>query len=323
MNAPTLEGAAGESQLPSSSHVSTVDLVALCADTSISRQVVLRTCDLQSMRGRQMTTWLYRWWALQTARVKTGRGVAAAALAAFLVVAVASSSTSAIPGLVLFSPGIWLACWWVSGLWARVWQGLVAGNPPAVSVGRPWKPGSARQQLREDRNARFFTDRGGILLKRRRWFIATGTPPIRIEAGKYSVWANDEHESPQPVAWHGDRLYWWYGGIVYWTNREELASADVKALLFARERQRQRELDHAHAVMSVAANPAAPRLREPIPQDVKRAVFTRDEGRCQECGSDFDLQYDHVIPFSMGGGNSADNLQLLCGRCNQRKGGRL
>jgi 5-methylcytosine-specific restriction endonuclease McrA len=66
-----------------------------------------------------------------------------------------------------------------------------------------------------------------------------------------------------------------------------------------------------------------PRKREPIPEDVRRAVFRRDEGRCQQCGSTELLQFDHVIPFSMGGSNDAANLQLLCSPCNRDKGGVL
>jgi 5-methylcytosine-specific restriction endonuclease McrA len=52
-------------------------------------------------------------------------------------------------------------------------------------------------------------------------------------------------------------------------------------------------------------------------------VFRRDGGRCVECGSDFDIQYDHVIPVALGGANTVENLQILCAPCNQRKGGRL
>ena len=60
-----------------------------------------------------------------------------------------------------------------------------------------------------------------------------------------------------------------------------------------------------------------------IPQWVKIAVATRDEGKCRVCGSAYDLQYDHIIPYSLGG-SSTDvvNIQLLCGRCNRRKGNR-
>jgi len=34
-----------------------------------------------------------------------------------------------------------------------------------------------------------------------------------------------------------------------------------------------------------------------VPQDVKIAVTLRDRGRCVQCGSDFDLQFDHIVPW--------------------------
>ena len=52
-------------------------------------------------------------------------------------------------------------------------------------------------------------------------------------------------------------------------------------------------------------------------------MFARDGGRCVECGSDFELQYDHLIPLALGGGSGVDNLQLLCADCNRRKGAAL
>ena len=57
-----------------------------------------------------------------------------------------------------------------------------------------------------------------------------------------------------------------------------------------------------------------------IPQDVKISVALRDQGMCVHCGSAEDLHYDHKIPWSRGGANTVNNIQLLCGRCNRRKG---
>jgi len=60
-----------------------------------------------------------------------------------------------------------------------------------------------------------------------------------------------------------------------------------------------------------------------IPQDVKIAVAVRDQGCCQHCGtSTGPMHYDHVIPYSMGGDNSVENIQLLCRRCNGAKSNR-
>jgi len=66
--------------------------------------------------------------------------------------------------------------------------------------------------------------------------------------------------------------------------------------------------------------PSGERNTRAIPQDVKIEVAVRDGGRCRQCGSNKELHFDHVIPWSKGGPNTVDNIQLLCGTCNRRKG---
>jgi hypothetical protein len=68
--------------------------------------------------------------------------------------------------------------------------------------------------------------------------------------------------------------------------------------------------------------PGAPGERNSrvIPQDVKIAVSVRDQGKCVQCGSAEDLHFDHKVPWSRGGANTVNNIQLLCGPCNRRKG---
>ena len=55
-----------------------------------------------------------------------------------------------------------------------------------------------------------------------------------------------------------------------------------------------------------------------IPTAIRREVWVRAEGKCQKCSSKFGLEYDHIVPFALGGTNSASNLRLLCRNCNQR-----
>lgn len=117
----------------------------------------------------------------------------------------------------------------------------------------------------------------------------------------------------------GARTWWMYGGAVV-SARSELSEADVAALLADRDAREARRLERAHAVQAQQQAPGAASRRQPIPREVRRAVWERDGGRCVECGTDFDLQYDHVIPVALGGATTTENLQLLCGPCNRQKG---
>ena len=57
-----------------------------------------------------------------------------------------------------------------------------------------------------------------------------------------------------------------------------------------------------------------------LSKEVRSNVWKRDRGKCVECGSDRDIQFDHVIPFSKGGSDTEENVQLLCKYCNKKKG---
>ena len=50
----------------------------------------------------------------------------------------------------------------------------------------------------------------------------------------------------------------------------------------------------------------------------RRAVFLRDDHRCQYCGASAE-NIDHVVPRSRGGTHSWDNVVAACRPCNARK----
>ena len=57
-----------------------------------------------------------------------------------------------------------------------------------------------------------------------------------------------------------------------------------------------------------------------IPKAVRQAVLIRDNNRCVKCGSQKDLQFDHILAIVNEGSNEEANVQLLCKRCNLDKG---
>jgi 5-methylcytosine-specific restriction endonuclease McrA len=141
-----------------------------------------------------------------------------------------------------------------------------------------------------------------------------------VRPAEYARMARAQAGGAVAVMCDGPRTWWWCGDRFFWEDGG-LAARDVHALVYERRRRAERRLERAHAVLAQAAV-AAPR-RDPIPGEVKRAVWERDGGACVACGAAFDLQYDHVIPFSLGGASTVENLQILCAGCNRAKGAAL
>jgi hypothetical protein len=117
--------------------------------------------------------------------------------------------------------------------------------------------------------------------------------------------------------------YWAWRGKVYSTTDSELSHQDVEALIGESSNRRRLKLEKAHSLQAMTKQLDERARRQPIPQDVKMFVWQRDSGRCVECGSQQELEYDHIIPLAMGGSNTDRNMQLLCAPCNRRKGATL
>ncbi|WP_431781758.1 HNH endonuclease [Streptomyces chumphonensis] len=88
----------------------------------------------------------------------------------------------------------------------------------------------------------------------------------------------------------------------------------------AAEAARQRAKDEARAAKIALRNGKV--HRAPIPAEVRADVYERDDHACTHCKATNDLTLDHIHPWSLGGPDTADNLQTLCRPCNSSKGDR-
>jgi len=112
-----------------------------------------------------------------------------------------------------------------------------------------------------------------------------------------------------------------YKGLYYLTEIEMTGDEVLLALKNiwqSKKNKLARELDRIKAKAEFEGS-----VRAPIPEDVQTIVWHRDGGKCVKCGGTQNLEFDHIIPLSKGGSNTARNIQLLCEHCNRSKGARI
>lgn len=66
--------------------------------------------------------------------------------------------------------------------------------------------------------------------------------------------------------------------------------------------------------------------RRLMTKELRQRIMLRDNYTCQKCGKympdTVGLHIDHIVPISKGGRSVESNLQVLCDKCNYRKGTR-
>ena len=112
----------------------------------------------------------------------------------------------------------------------------------------------------------------------------------------------------------------------WWVTLTGIIVVFVCWLLFIlpRELEKKRKEDEAYAkrkgiTVDELWELRAYRRARSIPKSVKKDVLRRDNYQCQNCGSQYNLEIDHIFPFSRGGGHEPENLQVLCKQCNLSK----
>ncbi len=165
-----------------------------------------------------------------------------------------------------------------------------------------------------DHRPNFFTGRGPIE-------VTVGRKFYRL--GKFSRAEFEDREwaqmtRPAAIMTVDGRRYWQFDNKFYWEN-DGLTSGEVYALLVTREQRNRQRIDRAQATVAMGSQSRRSASRQAIPDDQKQYIWARDEGRCRNCGSTSELQFDHIIPLAMGGSNDDANLQILCGPCNRSK----
>lgn len=94
---------------------------------------------------------------------------------------------------------------------------------------------------------------------------------------------------------------------------------EVKLLILEDFDKERRYFEKLKAKFNQSINEKPSLERPRIPESVRVEVWRRDSGKCARCGSRERLEYDHIVPISRGGSNTARNIELLCEKCNRSK----
>ena len=143
---------------------------------------------------------------------------------------------------------------------------------------------------------------GGTLTPNGLFYEAT----LKYKRGETEPELVKVYEKIKPSIWVYNGLFKLIDGWKEEINTRKVFKFKLELIddLISHEYERVLELDHSRI----------------IPSSVKLVVWKRDKGRCVICGSQDNLHFDHIIPYSKGGSSLvSENIQILCAKHNLEK----
>lgn len=127
-------------------------------------------------------------------------------------------------------------------------------------------------------------------------------------------------DEEMPFEWEWRQTYL-FGHSLWKVTESEVALSqnDLKLLFLEAVDKERKKFERLKNKFSGVAGQKLENKRECIAEEVRIFVWRRDEGKCVKCGSQQNLEFDHIIPVAKGGGKTARNIQILCEKCNREK----
>jgi len=105
----------------------------------------------------------------------------------------------------------------------------------------------------------------------------------------------------------------------FYSVKGHYTEAQIRLLILEDFDKERRHFEKLKTKFDEVPNDDSTHDRPRIPEKVRIEVWRRDGGKCARCGSREKLEYDHIVPISKGGSNTARNIELLCEKHNRSK----
>lgn len=145
-------------------------------------------------------------------------------------------------------------------------------------------------------------------------FEIASRQPIKLTDAAFSL---VRHRLNGAVGW-----LWLYKNAIY-EGRGSFSTAEQELLVLEANDMERKKFERLKLKYDSEAVREVRHARSRIPEEVRIAVWQRDQGQCARCHSRDRLEYDHIVPVSKGGSNTVRNVELLCEKCNREKGSQI
>ena len=114
------------------------------------------------------------------------------------------------------------------------------------------------------------------------------------------------------------RAWWWYLNRCWWDDGN-LRRRQLEGLVLRRDLQRMLESDALARARIAVLGETEGHERLPIPDSLHLSIWSRDRGRCVDCGSAERVNFDRIIATPTRRSETPRNFELRCQTCRDRR----